>query len=71
MTREQRDRMAESFVTVYDALQRAAVPTYMVSLRESPRLPRPRYLPDVPQQTPSEYRTALAKLGKFGILKAN
>ena len=63
--------MAETFVTVYDALQRAAVPTYMVSLREVPRLPRPFYLPEVPPQTPAQYSAALVKLGKLGIVKAN
>jgi hypothetical protein len=69
MSREQRDRMAETFVAVYDALQRAPVPMYQVTLPKAPDLPRPGYLPPVPPQTPGQYRAALAKLGKLGMVK--
>jgi hypothetical protein len=69
MTNEQRDFVASTFIAVYDALMRAAVPTYMVSLAKMPDLPRPSYLPAVPPQTPAQYTAALAKLGRLGIVK--
>jgi hypothetical protein len=68
MTREQRERMTETFVAVSDALRRSAVPTFAVA---TPKLdfPRPWYLPEVPPQTVGEYRAALGKLGQLGIVK--
>jgi len=69
MTREQRERMTETFVAVGDALRRVAVPMYQVVMARVPDLPRPWYLPAPPAQTPNQYRAALGKLGKLGILK--
>jgi hypothetical protein len=69
MSREQRDRMTETFAAVRDALQRAAVPTYGVVMGKMPDLPRPWYLPEAPPQTVGQYRAALAKLGRLGIVK--
>jgi hypothetical protein len=71
MTREQHERMTETFVTVHDALVRAPVPSYQVVMGTMPRLPRPSYLPAIPPQTVGQYRAALAKLGKLGIVKVN
>jgi hypothetical protein len=71
MNREQRDRMTETFAAVSDALRRSAVPMYQIVMDRAPNLPRPPYLPDVPAQTPAEYRAALAKLGRLGIVKVN
>jgi len=69
MNREQRDRMTETFVSVGDALRRSVVPVYQVEMRKTPDLARPFYLPAVPQQTASQYRAALGKLGALGIVK--
>lgn len=63
--------MSETFVAVYDALRRAVVPTVEVALPKIPRLERPSYLPEAPEQTLGEYRNALAKLGRLGIVKVN
>ena len=69
MNREQRARMTEMFVAFADALRRAAVPTYQVVMDRTPDLPRPFYLPEPPPQTVGQYRAALAKLGKLGMVK--
>jgi len=61
--------MTETFAAVRDALSRAAVPVYTPS--KMPDLPRPWYLPEAPPQTVGQYRAALAKLGKLGIVKVN
>ena len=61
--------MSETFVAVYDALRRAVVPTMEVAMPKLPDLPRPAYLPEAPPQSVGEYRAALAKLGKLGIVK--
>lgn len=71
MSREQRDRMTEMFAAVSDALRRSAVPMYQVVMERTPNLPRPPYLPEIPPQTVGEYRAALGKLGKLGIVKVN
>ena len=61
MTRERRDRMTEMYVTALDAeiALRVANPT------------RPWYLPETPPQTVGQYRAALGKLGKLGIVRQN
>jgi hypothetical protein len=69
MTSERRDRMAETFVAVRDALERAAVSTFPIVMERMPDRPCPSYLPEVPPQTVGQYRAALAKLGKLGIVK--
>ena len=70
MTAEQRERMQETFVAVGDALRRAAVPMYqVVGMTAVKDLPRPWYLPEVPPQTVGQYRAALARLGRLGIVK--
>jgi len=69
MNQARRDQMTETFVAVHDALQRAAVPTFGIQMQRMPDLPRPSYLPEVPAQTVGQYRSALAKLGKLGIVK--
>ena len=69
MTEERRERMSETFIAVGDALRRSAVPTFGVVMGKMPDLPRPSYLPDAPPQTLSQYRNALAKFGKLGIVK--
>ena len=66
--------MSEMYAANLDALQRAVVPTYGVVMARLPDLPRPSYLADAPAAPPqsvAEYRAALAKLGKLGIVKAN
>ncbi len=68
MNAERRDRMSETFVAVRDALERAAVPTFGIQMDRMPDLPRPSYLPAIPAQTVGQYRAALAKLGKLGIV---
>jgi hypothetical protein len=70
MSGDRRDRMAEVFTAVADALQRAPAPVYQVAVgARSLDLPRPAYLPPVPPQTPAQYRAALARLGRLGIVK--
>ncbi len=53
--------MSEMYVTALDAeiALRVANPT------------RPWYLPEVPPQTVGQYRAALGKLGKLGLVKVN
>jgi hypothetical protein len=53
--------MAEMYVTALDA---------EIALRVS-NPTRPSYLPDIPPQTVSQYRAALGKLGKLGIVKVH
>lgn len=69
MTREQRDRMTETFLAVGDALRRSLVPTVAMSVERMPDLPRPSYLPEIPPQTVGQYLAALGKLGKLGIVR--
>lgn len=69
MNQERRERMTETFVAVGDALRRSAIPTFGVVMDKMPDLPRPSYLPEMPPQTVGQYRAALAKLGKLGIVK--
>lgn len=71
MNQEQRERMTEMFVAVRDALLRAVVPTYEVEMKRAPDYPRPFYLPEIPPQTVGQYRAALAKLGKLGLVREN
>jgi hypothetical protein len=68
MSAESRDRMTETFIAVSDALRRVPIPTYPVMAPKAPE-GRPFYLPEAPAQTPGQYRAALAKLGKLGIVK--
>lgn len=68
MTREQRDRMTETFVAVGDALRRTPIPTFAVMAPKGD-LRRPFYLPEAPPQTPGQYRSTLAKWAKLGIVK--
>lgn len=67
MNRERRAHMTETFAAVSDAIRRSAMPVYHVVMQKVPDLPRPWYLPDLPPQTPAEYRMALAKLGRLGV----
>ncbi len=69
MNAERRERMTETFVAARDALERAAVATFGVVMERMPDRPRPAYLPELPPQTVGQYRAALAKLGKLGIVK--
>jgi hypothetical protein len=71
MSRERRERMTETFVAVSDALRRALVQTVAMSVDRLPDLPRPSYLPEVPPQTVGEYRAALGKLGRLGLVKVH
>ncbi len=41
------------------------------ALRWTSDMPRPWYLPEVPPQSVGEYRAALGKLGKLGLVKVN
>jgi len=63
--------MTEVYAAVSDALRRTPVPTYGVVMDRVPDLPRPSYLPEVAPQTKGQYKAALGKLGKLGIVKAN
>jgi len=69
MSHEQRDRMTETFAAVRDALERAAVATFEIRMDRMPDRPRPSYPPVMPPQTVGQYRAALAKLGRLGIVK--
>jgi len=71
MSREQRDRMAETFVAVGDALRMTAVPTYGVVMGSIPKAKRPAYLPEVPPQTARQYEATLGRLGRLGLVKRN
>ena len=61
--------MTEMFEAVRDALQRVAIMAY--TPQRMPDLPRPWYLPEAPPQTVGQYRAALGKLGKLGIVRQN
>lgn len=64
--REQRERMTETFAAVRDALDRALVRSLSVVVDgKLQSLPRPWYLPEVPAQTPAQYRAAIAKLARL------
>ena len=69
MNAERRERMAETFVAVSDALRRSAVPTFGVVMGKMPDLPRPAYLPEVPPQTVAQFNAVLAKWSKLGLVK--
>ena len=71
MTAERDQRMTETYIAVSDALARSPVPTYGVVMAKSPHLPRPFYLPQAPPQTAEQFRAALGRLGKLGIVKQN
>jgi hypothetical protein len=63
--------MIELHVATSNALRGALVPVVQMSVKEMPTYPRPWYFPEVPPQTVGEYRAALAKLGKLGLVREN
>ena len=75
MTREQRERMTETFASVRDAVRDGLYPLFALTVepavrfQKMPDLPRPWYLPATPPQTVGQYRAALARLGRLGIVK--
>jgi len=71
MTREQRERMTETYAAVSDALRRSPVPTYGIVMERAPNLPRPPYLPEIEPQTTSQYLAVLGKLSGLGMVKVN
>ena len=65
MTREQRERMTETFEAVRDALRRAVVPTVAVEMKKIPDYGRPWYLPPLPPPSKAAGRAQMLRLASL------